>query len=169
MSTDKEKKIPHNIASPENKAKRNKALKDFHSNPDKPTSATVPREGRAMGNLARSLSDMMEVSLANIKKVVQGDAKITKSQADMSRWVVTQQIATKKAAQEERLRKLELLAKEKSAKDSGLVRDRTAAELAAEFRSANGASLVSVKDSVTAYDPSWDEEDEFSYQEDDEN
>jgi len=58
--------------TPEQKAKQKKALKEFHSNPDKATSAGVIKTPRALGNVRRKLSDLTDPAAEIVKQAIEG-------------------------------------------------------------------------------------------------
>lgn len=84
-------------SSPESQKKTREALKAFHENPNKPTSANSVKVPRALGNLRRQLTDLIDPSAQIIRKAVTGglvksvevwkgkpEDKITEMEADPS-------------------------------------------------------------------------------------
>jgi hypothetical protein len=60
------------VLNEEQKAKQKAALKAFHANPDKPTSANVPRGSRALGTIRKNIKDLTPVAADIIKKSISG-------------------------------------------------------------------------------------------------
>lgn len=84
-------------------------------------------------------------------------ASVPKHRVEIAKWVITQDIALKKAAEESKIRRLEAALKEKKAKIEGAVPKEDPQQKAREF---GGPKRID-----TSYDPDWDneefEEDEY--------
>jgi hypothetical protein len=59
--------------------------------------------------------------------------QVPKHKIEIAKWIITQDIAVKKAAEESRLRKLEVALREKKAKDEGVIPEVDPQEAAKEF------------------------------------
>lgn len=192
------------LLTPEQAAKQKKALKNFHENPDKATSAGAVKTPRALGNVRRKLSDLTDPAAELVKQAVIGGlvperevwkgteeqrqellqydpsasfetlvlpdlrevevlvryVPVPTKRVEIAKWVITQEASLLKAEQEAKLRKLELLKKTEESKDNGLIPKEDPQQVAKEF-----GGPKSVPNSITEYDPSWDD-DEFEYEPD---
>lgn len=162
--------------SPEGRERQKQALRAWHANKDKPTSAGSIKEARGINNVRRKITDLTHPSSEIIRKAVTGglvkrsevwtgsDAQkdiestdpsayremmelepavydeddnlvksalevevlvsytpVSKDKVEIAKWVITQDIALKKAAEESKLRKLEAAMKHKKAQDEGVI------------------------------------------------
>lgn len=136
------------VLTPEQKLKQKEATIAHN----KSTTGTI-KTPQALNTMARKLEALLDPALENIKRVIDGDESVSNKQADLSKWVVQQVVSIKNAAQQARLKKIEIASKEKEAKDNGLLieEDKTPKEKAEEF----GSPRL-----VLDYDPEWDTESE---------
>lgn len=77
---------------------------------------------------------------------------VPKHRVEIAKWVITQDIALKKAAEESKIRKLETALKEQKAKAEGVIPKEDPQKKAREF---GGPKRID-----TSYDPEWDSEEE---------
>ena len=181
--------------NPEQAIKQKEALKKFHADKDKPTSAGAPKEPRMINDVRRKFTELNEPSMQIISKAIKGElaaemsiwkgtpeqrdailqtdpsasfefiildngkevevlieyTSVNQKRIDLAKWITTQEIALRKAAEDSKLRKLEIAMKDKKAKDEGAIPKDDPVEKAKEF---GGPRLI------TEYDPSWDDDDE---------
>ncbi len=164
--------------SPEHKKAMALGRKKFHENPDKPTSAGVPRPNRtAMSSVTRKLSNLSGPSIDLISKAILGDlvpektiwkgkeedkikalekdpslrfdfitlddgtevevmvewVKVSESKLAIAKWIIQQEVALKKAAEESKLRKITTAVQHKKAVDEGAMEGEDKQEKAREF------------------------------------
>lgn len=172
---------------PEDKRlKQKEALKRFHADPNKPTSAGVPRPSRSpVATVSKQLSALSGPSINLIGKAILGElvpersvwkgtdkdkqdllkkdpsvkfefvelepgievemmvewVKVPETKLSLAKWILAQDIATKKAAEESKLRKIEAALKQKKAETEGALPtpEQQAAEQAKSF---GGPKLV---------------------------
>ena len=130
--TEKTKEERYYYAREDVKEKRKAGLKKYWENPDAKTSGDIPRQSRAIGNINLKLKELMPDAIENIGKVVRGE-EVTKGAAEMSKWIVTMVLNNQKVMLENRAKKLEILSKEKKAKDDGVIPSMTPKEAAEDF------------------------------------
>lgn len=167
--------MPSPKLTAEQAAKQKEALKKFHADKNKPTSADIPRNSKVT-TVRRKLSELTEPSAELIKQLIEGglvperevwkgtdeekqeilrmDASasfevmvlpdkreidmlvryvpVPTKRAEMAKWVIVQDASLRKAEQEARLRKLELLKKSDEASKSGLLNTEEEKKKAAE-------------------------------------
>lgn len=80
--------------------------------------------------------------------------QVSKQQIEIAKWVLNQEVALRKAAEDSKLRKLEAALKEKKARDEGALKpsEEENREKAKEF---GGPKRIDI-----SYDPQWDEDDD---------
>jgi hypothetical protein len=180
--------------TPEQAIKQKEALKKFHADKNKPTSAGAPRESKLINDVRRKFTELTDPSMDIISKAVRGDLTPEKSiwkgtpedrqkvldtnpsasfefitldnglqaevlieyvsvspkRVEIAKWVLATEVALKKAAEDSKLKKLEIAMKNKKAQEEGAIPKVDAQALAKEF---GGPRLI------TEYDPSLDEDD----------
>lgn len=138
--------------TPEQRERQKKALSDWNkANRGKNAPVGAIKQLTTMTSMARKLEALLEPSLANIKRMVEGDPKVSPKTADMSKWVVQQVVSLKKEAQADKLKRIEIAFKTKEAKAAGLIEEKTIQEKVEEF----GKPKVVGFD----YNPEWDTQD----------
>lgn len=181
--------------TPEQAIKQKEALKKFHADKAKPTSAGAPKEPRLINDVRRKFTELNEPSMDIISKAIKGElasemsvwkgtpeekdlklqsdpsasfefvtldngkevevlieyTSVNQKRIDLAKWITTQDITLKKAAEDSKLRKLEIAMKNKKAQDDGAIPKVNPQEVVKEF---GGPRLI------TDYDPSWDEDDD---------
>lgn len=99
-------------------------------------------------------ASFITITLDNGKtiEVVERYVPVNPKRTDMAKWVVTQHIASTKAAEEARLREIELLRKQKEAEDAGLIPKEDAQELARKAAEENKHIALVIPDTFEEYE-----------------
>lgn len=156
---------PSPLINEEQAAKQKKALQEY--NEKRRAEGTIGKRK----SLAARIKELLDPSLENIEHVVRGTGDIDKNRYDVSKWIVSQALATEKHNFE--IKKLRLSAKKAEAEaNAGGYGDNSSAALKAKANE-DGTPKLSL-----AYNPEWDkqrkitddipeDEDEYEYDEED--
>lgn len=151
--------MPSPKLTPAQIAKKKKADQDFHSNPNKPTSADSIRAPKSLATIDSKLAALIDPSLEIVKELIEGK-DIPKAKADTAKWVLLQAVAMKKTILDHRMQKLKLKLEElKVSPPDNIVAPPTTPT---EYHD----NVVDINKALTEYNPDWDKVEDFSYAED---
>ena len=151
------------MASPkltaEQAAKQKKALKAFHANKEKPTSAKAPNRPqvpRALKEMNTAVTAMVPKALEVLKKTLEGDLQVSKTQSDMAKYITNLAASNAKAELDFKLQSVKYAVDLAKAQAAGAVPVVDQQEVAKEAAS-KGQHIRPILEDFP-YDESWDEE-----------
>lgn len=147
---------PSPLITEDQALKQKKALQEY--NEKRRAEGTIGKRK----SLAARIKELLDPSLENIEHVVRGTGDIDKNRYDVSKWIVSQALATEKHNFE--IKKLRLSAKKAEAEaNAGGYGDKTPAKVKEDFKEKGLRPVGGFE-----YNPEWDEEvEEFEAEDDD--
>ena len=145
--------MPSKKLTEEQAAKQKEALKAFHANKDKPTSAKAPNRPqvpRAIKDMNNAVTAMVPKALEVLKKTLEGDKSVDKTQSDMAKYVTNLAKSQAEAELNYKLQSVKYAVDLAKAQAAGAVETKTIKEKVEEF----GSPRLVIPDEWT------DEEDE---------
>lgn len=154
--------------TPEQRAKQKEALAKFHKDGKEGKANTSagtfrPRKNKTLKLLADRVALMLPKSLDVIDDVLEGKP-VDKTVAEMAKYIANKAETLTKTQMQEDAELLKYKVEYEKAKAANIISEENPQEVAKAL-AAEGKHITPLRDAVTAYDSSWDEE-EFDYEED---
>jgi hypothetical protein len=165
--------------TPEQRKKQKEALDEFHKQrkEDRAAGLVPPRSDKGIpkitSTLLKKLKALQDSAIENIEASILGHYKKTldgkeitvdKTSLDNSRWLLQQVTALEKAELDAKTQALKYQIEIKKAMEAGAIAKEDPIEKARE--AAAKGEHISLASQITSYDPDWDEEEEFVYEND---
>jgi len=166
--------MPQGVLTEQQKADQKAKLKEFHEKGKKgeaPTSAgtTRPRKNRSLKTLSDRMAAMLPKALDIIENVIDGK-EVDKQKVDVAKYVANHAVTLTKAQLQEEADILKYKVDLEKAKVANIIPREDPQQVARDL-AAKGAHISvadQIRNAVQESNPEWDEDDTFSYEDDDE-